>query len=190
MDVGHDGQSHLTADVGQGGGRGVVDDKAGIVVFTNANGNNLSGQIIWAVAQVLFPGAEEKGPAPQEMPESDLAAFEGDWSATLDHFSGQINLTLLIEDDDTAYLRFAEGPMRRVQSFSLVGDYVSGQLWAELPARDDYQSTVKVGFALHKVGNKLSGIFTTEADALFYLPTYVAFTPLALGDTPNEGVAP
>jgi len=170
--------------------RGFPGDKSGVVVFTNSDGNNLTGQIIWAAAQVLYPGAEEKEPEPQEMPESDLEAFQGDWSATLDHFSGAVALTLLIEDDDTAYLRFAEGPMRRIQSFSLVGDQVSGQLWAEFPARADFQSTVKVGFALRKAGDQLRGIFTTEADALFYLPTYVAFAPLALGEEKPAGDTP
>lgn len=170
--------------------RGFPADHSGVVVFTNADGNNLTGQIIWAVAQKLFPGVEEKQPEPREVSEAALERFHGDWAATLDHFSGPVKLTLLIEDEDTAYLRFGEGPMRRVQSFGLLGDQVSGQLWAEFPAREDFQSTVKVGFALRKIGEKLCGTFTTEADALFYLPTYVAFTPIKLGDDAPAGIAP
>lgn len=166
--------------------RGFPASQSGVVVFTNADGNNLPGQIIWAISQKLFPGAEEKEPEPQEVRESVLDGFEGDWSATLRHFSGPVALTLLIEDEDTAYLRFGEGPMRRVQGFGVVGDEVSGQLWAEFPAREDFRSTVKIGFDLRKNGDQLTGIFTTEADKLFYLPTYVAFDAVALGDAPAE----
>lgn len=168
--------------------RGFPQQKSGVVVLTNADGHTLTGEIAWAVAAALYPDAEEKEPEPREAPVTDLEAFVGEWSATLAHFSGAVGLTLHIEDEDTAYLRFDEGPMRRLQGFGLLGEQVSGQLTAAFPSRDDWHAPVKIALALRKSGKQLTGTFSTVSDGLFVLPTYVSFAAVeaaaAAGETP------
>ncbi len=166
--------------------RGFPAEKNGVVVLSNSDGHSLTGQIIWAVAGVLYPGATESETEGPEAPQATLEDFAGDWAATLEHFSGPVALTLLIEDEDTAYLRFAEGPMRRLQGFGLMGDELSGHLWAEFPARDDFLGPVKVVLALRKSGDALNGTFTTATDGLFSLATPVRFTAAPLNDGATE----
>lgn len=166
--------------------RGFPKDKNGIVVLSNSDGHSLTGQIIWAIAGALYAGATEPDEAGMEAPTSQIDDFQGDWAATLEHFSGPVLLTLLIEDDDTAYLRFGEGPLRRLQNFGLLGDEVSGHLWADFPARDDYFGPVKAALALRKAGDVLSGTFTTTADGLFSLATPVRFISAPLSPQSNE----
>lgn len=169
--------------------RGFPAENTGIVVLTNGDGNSLTGQIIWTAANALFPGAVEPEPEPRDAPETDFEAFQGDWTATLGHFSGPIAMTLLVEDEDTAYLRFEDGPMRRLQGFGLQGDELSGHLWAELPARDDFHLPVKCVIALRRSGESLEGTFATAADALFHLPLPITFTPAPLGGSNGAGPA-
>lgn len=166
--------------------RGFPADKNGIVVLSNSDGHSLTGQIIWAVAGALYPDASEPDEAGEEAPMSQIDAFQGDWAATLAHYSGSVAMTLLIEDDDTAYLRFGEGPMRRLQNFGLLGDELSGYLWADFPARDDFFGPVKAMLALRKTGEALSGTFTTAADGLFSLATPVRFDSKPLAEQSTE----
>lgn len=166
--------------------RGFPADKSGVVVLTNTDGHSLTGQIIWSVANALYPNAKEKEEAPAEAPSTEAQAFAGEWHAELAHYSGKVALTLLIDDEDTAYLRFEEGPMRRLQNFSLVGEEVSGFLWTDFPARDDVHSPVKVRVTLKKLGDSLAGTFSTELDRQFELPTYVRFEAAAAAPKKEE----
>ena len=75
--------------------------------------------------------------------------------------------------------------MRRLQNFSLMGNEVSGYLWTDFPARADTHCPVKVRLTLRKEGDALAGVFSTELDRQFDLPTYVTFKAAPLNDQPK-----
>lgn len=150
---------------------GYPEARAGVVALANASGCPLPQQVSGRVAAVLFKGERPRGRRGRAEPPLS-ARFTGAWKGKLSHWSGDIPVSLRVDEDFSATVEL-DGRALKLERVSWRGGVLTGETSADLKTDTGFRGKPTLQFHLRSEGGRVVGVCLALAPKYFCLPHWV-----------------
>jgi CubicO group peptidase (beta-lactamase class C family) len=155
--------------------RAFPESGSAVIVLTNTDDRTMAREAALGASRVLLnePTAPVYPPTPPIKP--DAEAFNGAWTGTLHHFTGDIPVRLTLRDGN-AEIAFGKRGTLGVSEVSFGRQYFTGVVDALLETRPDYHGVAPISLRLWRDGPHLTGFAMQTMNGYFGLSSYLELT--------------